>query len=163
MTDPDNTYHNSQAACPECESPWQNGLTCQNCFHQLLFWENENPELGSVHHLMVLSYHLQHPSLYSPAGLKHSLQQLVDFIEAGLTPRQVLKYNRTVIDSGFRKWTYKPKPGSVGVYRHPISWQMTVQDVVKEGANRYRESVQRWARSIIVDIRSTGNFRSIMS
>jgi hypothetical protein len=76
------TNPNSQTTCQECGGSWHNDFTCRNCFHQLLYWENENPALGTVHHLMVLSYHLQHPSLYSPEGLQYSLQQLIDFLKA---------------------------------------------------------------------------------
>jgi hypothetical protein len=157
MTEPHDAYPNSQAACQECGSTWQNGFTCQDCFHQMIYWENENPELGTVHHLMVPSYHLQHPSLYSPAGLQYSLQQLINFLERGLSTRQVLKHHRAAVDSGFRKWTFKPKPGSVGAYRYPILWRMTVQDVVNAGANHYVDSIQTWACSILTDLRSAGN------
>src|SRR5512145_2930017 len=69
---------------PECNAPWQEGQTCQDHFHQMLFWENEHPPLGEVHHLMVLCYHLQHPSLYAPEGLEYAKGLLVDFIERGL-------------------------------------------------------------------------------
>jgi hypothetical protein len=31
--------------------------TCQDNFYQMLYWEAENPALGIVHHLMVLSSH----------------------------------------------------------------------------------------------------------
>lgn len=50
--------------CAECGAAWTNGQTCEDHFHQMLFWEAENPRAGAeVHHLMVLCYHLQHPSL----------------------------------------------------------------------------------------------------
>jgi hypothetical protein len=151
------TNPNSQTACQECCGSWQNDLTCRNCFQQLLYWENENPALGSVHHLMVLSYHLQHPSLYSPEGLQYSLQQLIEFLEAGISPKQALKKNRTTLDSGIRQWTFKPKPGSVGGYIYPTAWHMTIQDVVNAGTKYYVGNIQRWAHSILADLRSAGN------
>jgi hypothetical protein len=97
-----NNHINSQkylSFCPECGAPWQVGLTCADCFHQMLYWENENPLLGAVHHLMVLAYHLQHPSLYSPEGLAYSLQLLADFLKHDLTPEQARKQNRFVVSS----------------------------------------------------------------
>ena len=71
--------------CPECGASWTNGQTCDDYFHQMLFWEVENPGDGAeVHHLMVLCYHLQHPSLYSPAGLSEARRLLAEFVERGL-------------------------------------------------------------------------------
>ena len=63
----------SSTLCSECGETLADGRTCADDFHQLLFWENERPELGEVHHLLVLCYHLQHPSLYSAEGLALSL------------------------------------------------------------------------------------------
>jgi Family of unknown function (DUF5946) len=60
----------------------------------MLFWENENPGYGQVHHLMVLSYHLQHPSLYSPEGLSAAIHLLTDFWERGVPTEEVRKRNR---------------------------------------------------------------------
>ena len=49
--------------CPECGAVLHDGETCEAYFHQMLFWEAENPANGEVHHLAVLCYHLQHPHL----------------------------------------------------------------------------------------------------
>ena len=65
----------------------------------MLYWENENAERGVVHHLAVLSYHLQHPSLYSPAGLEYSLQLLVDFVEGRIPPQQVREQRGSEVGS----------------------------------------------------------------
>jgi hypothetical protein len=65
----------------------------------MLFWEAENPNYGVVHHLMVLCYHLQHPSLYSPEGLRQAITLLSDFLERGLTPEQVRKRSRNTVNS----------------------------------------------------------------
>lgn len=55
--------------CPECGTAWSPGDTGRDCFHLLGVWEGENPAvILQAHHLMVLCYHLQHPSLYSPRG-----------------------------------------------------------------------------------------------
>ena len=70
--------------CPACGANLPGGLTCEDCFHQMLFWENEESLLGEVHHLMVLCYHLQHPHLYSQEGLANAAGLLIDFVERGL-------------------------------------------------------------------------------
>jgi len=123
----------------------------------MLYWENENTERGAVHHLAVLSYHLQHPSLYSPAGLEYSLQLLVDFLEGGISPQQVREQRASEVDSSQRSWNIKGKPGAQAAYRHPVRWSLTAKDVVNAGANRYIDQVEVWGRAILADLRLSGN------
>jgi len=85
--------------CSECGAVLQDEKTCQDHFYQMLFWENEYPGYGEVHHLTVLCYHLQHPSLYSPEGLSGGIQLLADFVERGVTPEDSRKRSRAAVDS----------------------------------------------------------------
>jgi len=75
--------------CPECGVQWKDEQTCRDDFDQMLYWESEDAARWAVHHLMVLCYHLQHPSLYSAEGLVAARQLLADFIESGLSPEAV--------------------------------------------------------------------------
>ena len=75
----------SMPFCSECGAAQTPEATCQDHFHRMLAWEIENPSLGEVHQLMVLSYYLQHPSLYSPRGLEGAKQLLVDFLNTRQT------------------------------------------------------------------------------
>jgi hypothetical protein len=134
--------------CPECGTVLPEGQTCRDHFDQMLYWEAEDPALGVVHHLMVLCYHLQHPSLYSPKGLTFSRQLLTDFVEHGVSTEEVRRRNRTVVDSGNRKWKITGTPTSYGVYDRPIHWTMTAADVVAAGIENYREMVRTWAQSV---------------
>jgi hypothetical protein len=138
----------STRACPECGAVWQGDTTCQDYFHQMLFWENENPANGVVHHLMVLCYHLQHPSLYSPEGLEYSKGLLVDFVEGGLSTEAVRQRSRDQVDSGKRAWKITARPDAHGVYDHPIRWTKTAADVVAAGADNYVDSVRSWAQAV---------------
>ena len=135
----------------------QTGETCERFFHQMLYWENENAERGVVHHLAVLSYHLQHPSLYSPEGLEYSLQLLVEFVEGGVSPEQVREQRGSEVDSSQRKWRIKGIPGTQGAYKYPVRWSLTAKDVVIAGADRYIDQVEAWARAILADLRLSGN------
>ena len=141
-----------QTTCPECGAPWTGGRTCADDFHQLLFWENERPELGEVHHLMVLCYHLQHPSLYSAEGLAHARQLLDTFVTENLSPEEVRRRQRAAVDSGGRGWIVTARPGNHGAYERPPAWQLRAQDVVAGGPDQYRENVRRWAGAIVRDL-----------
>ena len=88
--------------CPECGAEWRADQTCQDDFHQMLFWEAENPALGEVHHLMVLCYYLQHPSLYSPEGLEYARGLLIAFVEHGAAPQDIRRQNSAQLSSQTR-------------------------------------------------------------
>ncbi len=143
--------------CPECGAPLVDGRTCQDDFHQMLFWENEDPRRGEVHHLAVLCYHLQHPGLYSPEGLLHARQLLVEFAARGAAPQAVRKQSRGQVDSGRRLWKITSRAGAQGAYTHPVRWAMTAADVVAAGAAAYCGSVRAWAQSILAALRESGN------
>jgi len=144
--------------CPECGTAWVDGITCQDHFHQMGFWEMENPAFArEVHHLMVVSYYLQHPSLYSPEGLSGAKQLLVDFLERGISPQRVRERDRDKVDSGKRNYKIKGTAASHGEYPHPIRWTMTAADVTAFGLNHYVESVRLWAQSLLNDLKTSGN------
>ena len=147
-----------QQACPECGATWPAGQTCQDFFHQMLFWEAEYPAFGAqVHHLMVLCYHLQHPSLYSPEGLDAARKLLEDFIERGLTPEQVRRRNRAAVDSSRRTWKVKATAGSHGAYPDTVRWTMTAADVAASGVDHYCDQVRLWAQSVHMALASFHN------
>lgn len=135
--------------CPECGAIWPEDQTCQDFFHQMHFWEAENPVYGAqVHHLMVLCYHLQHPSLYSPEGLDYARQLLVEFLEHGATPEQVRRKHGLAVDSSWRKWKIKGAGDARGTYKHAMCWAMTAADVLAGGVDSYCYNVRHWAKSI---------------
>ena len=123
----------------------------------MLFWENEHPADGAeVHHLMVLCYYLQHPSLYSPDGLRDAIRLLSDFLEGGVTPQQARDRGRSRLDSGSRQWKIKGTADTHGSYPRPIQWEMTAQDIVAGGADQYCANVRRWAQSTVEALRVNG-------
>lgn len=138
--------------CAECGAQLAEGSSCADLFHQMLYWENEEPARGEVHHLMVLCYHLQHPSLYSAEGLAVSRRLLADFVERGLNPAEVRLQNRNAVDSGQRDWSITARPGNQGAYEKPIAWSMTAADVVDGGADAYLYNVRAWAEEAFRDL-----------
>jgi len=143
--------------CPECGALWQDGVTCADHFHQMLFWENEDSANWAVHHLTVLCYHLQHPSLYAADGLEHAKGLLIKFVDEGVDPRVLRVHMRDEVDSGKRKFKITATANSHGAYAHPITWTMTAADVVAGGIEQYIANVTAWGRSTLADIRASGN------
>jgi hypothetical protein len=135
--------------CAECGAIQGADFTCQDHFHQMLYWEAEFPAYGTVHHLMVLCYHLQHPSLYSPDGLKWGQHLLTEFVVNGVSTEEIRRRNRDVLDSGQRAYKIKGSSTSRGAYEQPPTWTMTAADVVTHGAENYINSVEIWARSVV--------------
>jgi hypothetical protein len=122
----------------------------------MLFWEMANPAFD-VHHLMVLSYNLQHPGLYSPEGLNGAKQLLVDFLERGLTPSKVRQRDRDKLDSGQRDFKITGTPDSHGVYAHPVTWTMTTTEIIAGGVAAYCDNVRAWARSVYESLKASDN------
>jgi len=135
--------------CPECGAAWNAEENCETYFHQMLFWEAEHPAYGAeVHHLLVLCYYLQHPSLYSPDGLREARRLLVEFAEDGASPVEVRKRHRGRVDSSQRDWKITGTAASHGSYNPPFQWTMTAADVVAGGSKNYCANVRAWAESI---------------
>lgn len=143
--------------CAECGTVWPAFQTCPAAFHQLLAWEAAHPALGDVHHLMVLGYHLQHPHLYSPAGLAYSKELLIAFVVQGVSPQEIRRRARASVDSRKRKWKITGTPESHGAYTPPIRWALTIADVVARGAPHYCASVRAWAAAVHADLQATSH------
>ena len=149
----------SALRCPECGTLWTESVTCDTYFHQMGVWELENA-LYEVHHLMVLSFYLQHPSRYSPQGLEGAKRLLADFLVHGITPQQVRQRDRDKVDSGKRKFKITGTPGAPGSYAgrvERVEWTMTAADVVNRGLEHYLESVKAWAQSVYQALESSRN------
>jgi hypothetical protein len=143
--------------CPECRALQIDGKTCQDDFYIMLGWEADDPSRGVVHHLTVLGYHLQHPSLYSPEGVVYGKQLMVDFLENGKSPKQIRKQNKNKVDSHNREWKITGTASSHGSYIHPVNWTMTAADVVAGGPNHYCDNVKAWAKSILNALKLSQN------
>jgi hypothetical protein len=148
-------------SCPECRAKWSDARTCEDAFHQALTWDFEDPRAGSVHHLTVLCYHLQHPSLYSPEGLRYAKELLVEFLEKGKMPEIVRRENRETVRNSRRNWSVTSSPSVKGAHRIPPMWTMTIRDVVEEGVESYLENVRAWAKSIVKALRESGTLSPI--
>jgi hypothetical protein len=144
-------------SCPECRTGWPDALTCEDAFHQALAWDFEDSRAGSVHHLTVLCYHLQHPSLYSSEGLKCAEGLLVEFLEKGKTPEIVRRENYETVQNNRRNWSIMSSGSNTSAYGTPPMWNMSIRDVVTGGIGNYPEKVRAWAESILRALKESGN------
>lgn len=145
------------AVCPECGGAQAGDRGCEEHFHQLLFWENQYPALGEVHHLTVLCYHLQHPHYYSPAGLEYALGLLVDFVQRGVSPAEIRRHRQAQVNSSSRAWTIRGQLGAWGKYARPQTWSLTVQQIAASGPDNYVKNVRLWAQAVLTDLAAAGN------
>jgi hypothetical protein len=145
--------------CPDCGATWaEAGQTCETAFHQFLYWENENPQVGGLAHaLMVLCYHLQHPAILSQSWLAGAGPLLRGFVEEGIRTEDQRRRMASAVVSGRRTFKIKATTDDHGRYAHPIVWHMTAADVLASGADAYAESVHAWAAAILTDLRASGN------
>jgi hypothetical protein len=134
----------------DCGAAHPDGLTCQDDFYALLGYESELEHLPpDIHMLMVLSYYVQHPRLYSPKGLAWAIHQLIDALDHGLTSSEIRRRGRGKVASNKRDWKVTGTPENHGSYSKPVPWTMRAADVVAAGKERYLERVPTWARSVL--------------
>jgi hypothetical protein len=149
----------TEAICPECGAVWQSGITCLDHFHQILAWEFEDPGgAGAVHHLSVLCYNLQHPSVYSPDTLTWAKILLGRYVVENITPQQVRAEYKHSLDSGNRRYKITGTAASHGVYAHPVNWTTTIAEVIMGGLEGYCERVEAWSRSVYEALVNSGNY-----
>lgn len=142
--------------CAVCGAALPDGTTCEDDFHQFLYWEFEHPDLGQVHHLMVLCYHIQHPHLYSEDGLRGAHELLRQFVATDISPHAIRQQIKEQVDSGNRQHTIRGTGTNQGRYPRTIPWTMHARDVVNGGYPHYIENVQTWAHAIYQNLLSEG-------
>jgi len=130
--------------CPECRAP-DNG--CEARFHEFLILEFEDAGYGTVHHLTVVTYMLQHSSKLTRAGWLHMRGLLREFLVENKPPEIVRRQNKNKVDSGRRKWKIKSEDGLSKISRN--EWTKSILDVRTENPELYCQDVTAWARSTL--------------
>lgn len=135
--------------CPTCGAPAdEQELWCKLAFEQMLVWDFTDPHAGAVHHLTVLCYHLQHPHLYSQAGLDHAKHLLYQFLIIGKSPQALRHEMSESVQSDTRTFSISAKGDDKGAYQRPITWSYTAYDVLGNDITGYPDRVRHWAKSI---------------
>ena len=135
--------------CPQCGAEFPSDEQCHDRFDLCLALEFENPTtLGAVHHLTVLCYMLQH-NVYSRDVWLEARKMMAQFIQAGITPAEIWKQNRSRFDSGHRTW-HVTKGAKLSEF-DTIVWSRTIADVRLDNPETYCADVKLWAKSVLTD------------
>jgi len=144
--------------CPECGAPLEGVESCRDYLNEMIKWDFEDfTGVGKVHHLTVLSYNLQHPSVYSPKGLEDAKNSLKEFLAHPESFHAHDLRNRKALASDVRDWKIAGTPQDHGTYTQSPVWGMRASDVVKGGLNNYVENVKRWGQSVLDSLLESGN------
>lgn len=143
----------TEIICPACGAVHNDETTCEDDFHQMLYWEHElmteGIELFDVHFLMVASYHMQHPHIYSSEALAGIRENVARYLSGDISVMQIRTETRESARSDKRKMTITAREGNHGGYATPVEWTMRAVDVVAAGKEKYVVSVRTWAESVM--------------
>ena len=130
--------------CPECGA-----LDCQIYFDEFLVLEFTDAGYGSVHHLTVAAYMLQHSSKLTREGWLHERELLREFLIENKPPAFVRKQNKDLVDSGKRTFKIKSRDGKPVISK--TAWTKTILDVRTENAEVYCKDINAWAKAVLED------------
>jgi Family of unknown function (DUF5946) len=122
--------------CPECGA---SDNACETRFNECLVKEFEDPAYGTVHHLTVAAYMIQHSSKLTREGWLYERNLLKEFF--------IRSQNKDLVDSGKRMFKIKSKNGKPVISK--TTWTKTILDVRMDNAEEYCEDVTAWARSVL--------------
>jgi hypothetical protein len=130
--------------CPECGAP---DTLCKTRFDEFLVLEFTDAGYGTVHHLTVAAYMLQHSSRLTKEGWLHERELLKEFLVEKKPPSFIRKQNKDLVDSGKRRFKIKSKDGWPVINK--TTWTRTILDVCAEDVEIYCEDVTAWARLVL--------------
>ncbi len=133
--------------CLECGA-----LDCQIYFDEFLVLEFTDAGYGSVHHLTVAAYMLQHSSKLTREGWLHERELLREFLVENKPPAFIRKQNKDLVDSGKRTFKIKSRDGKPVINKS--IWTKTILDVRTENAEVYCADVTAWAWAVLEDVQT---------
>lgn len=134
------------AKCPECGAD----RMCKAVFDECLALEFSDPVAGSVHHLTVTCYMIQHNG-YSDAALKYMTKMLSDFLEGGISPQRMRELNRDIVNSNQRDWKITGRPSQP----LPPDWPLHISDLEWSSSADYCLKITQWAWSVLEKMKTT--------
>jgi hypothetical protein len=130
--------------CPGCGAA---GDLCKSRFDEFLVLEFTDADYGTVHHLTVAAYMLQHSSKLIRQGWIYERELLREFLVENKPPSFIRKQNKDLVDSGRRKFKITSRDGLPVI--HKSTWTKTILYVRTENAEVYCADVTAWARSVL--------------
>lgn len=144
--------------CPECGAPLVGVSECRDYLNTMITWDFEDfAGVGQIHHLTVLSFNLQHPSVYSSKGLENAKASLKEFLLHPESFKEHDEWNRKNLASSSRDWKITGTSTDHGSYSKRPEWKILASDVVGPGLDTYVENVKNWSQSILETLRSSNN------
>jgi hypothetical protein len=135
--------------CPECGAALADEPSCDELFHKLLAWElSDLARNGRYHHLLVLSWELQHPSRFADRTITWARESLHRSIVDGVPARQ-LRRDAAEWQSQDRRTFKITRDDAEVVHRE---WTQTLGDVIAKGEEGMPESVLEWATAVLKDV-----------
>jgi hypothetical protein len=132
--------------CPECGAIEN---LCKTRFDEFLVLEFTDAGCGTVHHLTVAAYMLQHSSKLTREGWLHMRQLLREFLVENKPPAFIRKQNKDLVDSGRRTFKITSKDGLPVINKS--TWMKTILDIRAENAEVYCADVSAWAWAVLED------------
>lgn len=135
--------------CFQCGAEFPSDEQCRDRFNLCLAMEFEDPTtFGTVHHLTVACYMLQH-NAYSRDVWLEARKMITQFIQEGITPAEMRKQNRSRFDSGHRTLSVT-KDAKLSEF-DTIIWTRTIADVRLDNSEAYCTDIKLWAASVLAD------------
>jgi len=135
--------------CSWCGADLIDHEPCQQRFERCMAMEFENPAtFGSVHHLTVTCYMLQHNAYTRHAWLE-ARKMIAQFIQEGIAPAELRMRNQTRLDGKQRNWSVTR--GAKLVEFNEIAWTRTIADICLDNPDIYCVGVKLWAASVFAD------------
>lgn len=147
-----------KSICNECGSVLAENKECRDYINEMIMWDFEDFNgVGKVHHLTVLSYNLQHPSVYSQKGLENAIISLEEFL---FNPKSFSKHdeiNRINLSSNVRDWKITGTLNEHAKYKFKPTWSIVASDIVNAGLDEYTKNVEKWGESVLQSLKNSGN------
>ncbi|MCE9643052.1 MAG: DUF5946 family protein [Candidatus Andersenbacteria bacterium] len=144
--------------CVECGAPLDDGKECRDYLHEMITWDFEDFNgVGKIHHLTVLAYNLQHPSLYSRKGLENAKVSLQEFVRNPSSFREHDELHKESLASDVRDWKITGTAEDRGAYPVKPDWTILASDVVRGGLGAYVDNVKKWSESVLSALEVSGN------
>lgn len=138
--------------CPECGAPRTEDDGCRDRFDRCLVREFTDPAYGTVHHLTVAAFMLQHPSRLSRPGWLAMRDLLGRFLRDGVSPAEVVAAGRrdaSLVFGAGRSWRLTGGPPVV--LPAGFAWTQTIPDTADAPPDAYAAAITGWAEAVLGD------------